>query len=745
MICGFRFAILPLVLAATFPAARVLAEDVPLASVPAIRNLSHDEAARALPVKLRGVVVYSGWHHFVLHDGEAAVFADLEFARARGVWKGPLPGNPEWMPGAELEIEGVTDPGGYSPMVLVTAYRVLGTRSIPPPLRPSPGQLLSSAVDTQWVEVEGVVCKYVPASKDSGPACLTLAIDGMRCPVLFRHDLIRKPADLVDARVRLRGVVLDITNLRSQISGLKLHANGDADVDILTPPPADPFDARRVALDRLVPFSPVADGGHRRVTSGVVSFVVPGRFFYLTDGGAAVRVTSGETGIRRGDVVEVSGFVDQSRILAGLSEAVVRTVGRKSPPEPKALPVSSILKPKLRSYSEMVTEPGHPDNDGALVRLTGVLRRVLPHDGDGNASLLVEVEKTLVRVLLPKETWPDRTHRPGWVEGSTVELSGVCELEIDRLEQLPWFAISGFHLWLSSPDDLRVLATPPWWTPQRLGILLAGLLLVLCLALVWGYSMRRLVAKRGRQLAGEIAAREAAALEFDTILSERRRLANDLHDTLEQALTGLALQLEIVERSKTKDPSLSDRHLTLARQFLDRSRTEVHRTVWDLRAHGQDGRDFLDILDERASAMVAGSAVSVSVAREGPPFPLPDLVAGNLLLLALEAVTNSLKHASPRTIRVCLRFMEDQVELAVADDGCGFDPRQCPDQREGHFGLQSMRERVKRISGTIEIHSRPGHGTTIFTRVPIKRETGPEAGGASMTDSPQNLRRTMAS
>lgn len=231
--------------------------------------------------------------------------------------------------------------------------------------------------------------------------------------------------------------------------------------------------------------------------------------------------------------------------------------------------------------------------------------------------------------------------------------------------------------------------------------------------------MRRQVSKRGRQLAGEIAAREAATLEFDAILRERRRLANDLHDTLEQALTGLALQLEITERSKTTDPELSARHLNLAQQFLERSRREVHRTVWDLRAHGQDGRDFLDILRERANAMATGSAVSISVEREGNAFMLPDLVAGNLLMLAQEAVTNSLKHGSPGNIEVRLRFAPENVELEVKDDGRGFDPSTAPGQGDGHFGLQGMHERVKRLGGSLRVESSPGHGTAITVWVPI--------------------------
>jgi signal transduction histidine kinase len=689
----------------------------PITSVEILRGMSREDAAKALPVKLTGVVTYLGWENFVVHDGHASIFADFRFSKAKGFWKGPMPNFEGVEPGAGVELEGVTDPGGSSPMVFVTKFRRFGMQIIPPPLRPPMEKLLSGSQDTQWVEVEGVVRKYDNSGK--GPEYLSMVVDGHPCQVMPRNPLKKSSGQLVDAKVRVRGVLLNIANLRSQVAGLKIHSNGAQDIDVLTPPPADPFHAPKVAVNRLIPFVPDADLDHRKVTSGVVSFVVPGRFFYLFADGACVRVEPDVPGIKAGDLVEVAGFIDTSRVLASFSEALVRVIGKGEVPPPDQAEISGILNPKVRSNEEMVTEPGHSDSDGRLIRLDGVLRRVLPRDKEGNATLVIESGKYLVQAFLPVSNVQASQRMSQWVEGSVVELTGVCELDIDRIDKLPWFSITGFHLWMSSPDDLRVLSTPPWWTPQRLGILLAGVLLVLCLALAWGYAMRRQVAKRSRQLAGEIAAREAATLEFDATLRERRRLANDLHDTLEQALTGLALQLEITERSKTSDPELSARHLNLAQQFLERSRSEVHRTVWDLRAHGLDGRDFLDVLQERVAAMVAGSPVAISVGREGESFALPDLVAGNLLLLAQEAVTNSLKHGAPQKIDVCLKFSPAQVELEVRDNGRGFDVAAAPGQGDGHFGLQGMHERVKRLGGILEVKSAPGHGTAIMVRVPV--------------------------
>ncbi|MEY3898215.1 MAG: hypothetical protein RLZZ214_3736, partial [Verrucomicrobiota bacterium] len=251
----------------------------PITSVPSIRSLSREEAAKALPVKLTGVVTFLGWEDFAIHDGNASIFADFRFSKARGFWKGPIPESRELAQGSVVEVEGVTDPGGFSPMVLVTKFRRIGDGALPSPIRPSMDKLLSSSLNSQWVEVEGVVRKHSHGLP--GPDCLTLVVGGHSCPVLLSNRSQRTPAQLVDAKVRVRGVVLDLANLRSQVAGLKIHSNGDQDIEILVPPSDDPFQAPKVALNRLIPFDPNAELGHRKVSSGVVTFAVPGRFFYL--------------------------------------------------------------------------------------------------------------------------------------------------------------------------------------------------------------------------------------------------------------------------------------------------------------------------------------------------------------------------------------------------------------------------------------------------------------------------------
>jgi signal transduction histidine kinase len=253
-----------------------------------------------------------------------------------------------------------------------------------------------------------------------------------------------------------------------------------------------------------------------------------------------------------------------------------------------------------------------------------------------------------------------------------------------------------------------------------LWLALGGTSVVLALALTWAWLLRRRVAQRSSELAAEIGARRNAAVEFDATLRERKRLAADLHDTLEQALTGLALQLEAVDMFGNEEPDRSRHHLHLARQFLARSREDVRRSVWNLRAQGLEGRTLDEALRQMVAILTDSSGVRSTCEVEGSSVPLPDFISGNLLLLAQEGVTNALKHAGANRIEVSVEYSTDGVSLRIEDDGCGFDPGTAPGLREGHFGLQGMRERVKRLGGAIEITSAAGQGCQIRARVPTR-------------------------
>jgi signal transduction histidine kinase len=141
--------------------------------------------------------------------------------------------------------------------------------------------------------------------------------------------------------------------------------------------------------------------------------------------------------------------------------------------------------------------------------------------------------------------------------------------------------------------------------------------------------------------------------------------------------------------------------------------------VWNLRAQSLNGRNLAEVLRDVAAGLSTRNPVQTHVAVVGEERGFPDFIAGHLLLLAQESMTNAIKHAQPENIHIALEFDEDSVELRIHDDGGGFDPHHAPGLAEGHFGLQGMRERMKRLGGVVKVESSPGHGTTVCARVPL--------------------------
>jgi signal transduction histidine kinase len=111
--------------------------------------------------------------------------------------------------------------------------------------------------------------------------------------------------------------------------------------------------------------------------------------------------------------------------------------------------------------------------------------------------------------------------------------------------------------------------------------------------------------------------------------------------------------------------------------------------------------------------------VPARVTTTGVPRPMPADVEVTLLRTAQEALANVAKHANATRVGLTLSYMEDEVALDVRDDGIGFDPAGLPGPAaDGGFGLTAMRQRVERLSGTLDLESEPGTGTAISARVP---------------------------
>jgi signal transduction histidine kinase len=696
------------------PALFAAAETQPLTSVAQIRVLTRDEAARALPVRLRGVVTMQDSESrpsFFIHDGVWNVWVGRSIATERGIWQGGEPPARDSEVGALVELEGVTDPGGYAPCVLPLRFKRIGSGPLPEAKRMPLERLLSGSEDGQRVEVEGVV-QDVSTPDQFGDSKVMLMIDGHPCRVASENGSQLDASKLVDARVRVRGILVPLPNLRAEVAGLRMMVMGARDFEILESPPADPFLAPKVELNRLLPFTPDASPFHRKVTEGVVTMAMPGQFFFLQDGGRSVRVQSGAEDVQPGDWLEVAGFIDTSRTLAELTGAIVRRLGRVEPPPAVEVSVDRILHPDFRSVFEKVAES---DFSGRLVRFPGRIVRIERGLKGLPPTLLIESDG----YIFPARMAANAFEMPAsWVEDARLDLTGVCELDFkeDSTTQAS-ISISGFRMWLRSPEDVRVLAVPSWWTPQRLAIALFSLAGVLLLAVLWNLALRRLLLKRTLLLEEVMREHRNSEIEFQGAQQERRRLASDLHDGLQQLMAGAAYRVEAAVAHLGEIPPVVEAQLTAARRALVRSQVGLRDALWGLQHMEEDSNDFVALLRHAVGTVEHWPTGAVCVTSEGEPFPVSRKVMGSLLLLMQETVGNAIKHGGAEQVRVSLVYDTDFLEMRIDDDGCGFDPDEVPGPNEGHFGLESIRLRMKWLGGTVEVRSAPGEGTTVMCKV----------------------------
>jgi signal transduction histidine kinase len=281
---------------------------------------------------------------------------------------------------------------------------------------------------------------------------------------------------------------------------------------------------------------------------------------------------------------------------------------------------------------------------------------------------------------------------------------------------------TGFQILLRSPDDVFVLRAAPWWTPRRL---LAALVIgsaVLGAMILWAWQLRRQLNRKTHELATEMHKRRDAAIEFEATLRERNRLAGNLHDTLLQSISALNYQLEACEVESVPPAERKVNYLQSARRIVQRAQQDLRGTVWALRVLPLHDRTFAEALQTLANQLTEGRDVKIIVETDHALPLLSEFVAGNLLLVAQEAMHNALKHAHPTRIEAVISGAANggTVTIDIRDNGTGFKLAATSQQNPGHFGLAGMRERIERLGGKLKIESQPGKGTQVHVEVPVR-------------------------
>jgi len=269
---------------------------------------------------------------------------------------------------------------------------------------------------------------------------------------------------------------------------------------------------------------------------------------------------------------------------------------------------------------------------------------------------------------------------------------------------------------------------------------LIGALIVLCtpeqasltanVSLLSAVAQQMNVAMERERLLGEMARartqlRQLAAQVVQTQEEERRRIARELHDEVGQALTGLKLNLAVLEGALPAQSTDLHEQLAGIRDLLESTMEEIRGLALELRPAALDDLGLVPALRGHVNGFVKRTGLDVASDLDETIGRLPERMETALYRIIQEAMTNIVRHAAARHVQVTLRADGDEVYARVADDGQGFDPAQRLKAAiaEGRMGLLGIQERVALLCGRVSITAAPGEGTRIEIWFPRHWET----------------------
>lgn len=656
-----------------------------------VRELSPEAAGKNLPVHMFGVVTYydAPLLNLFLQDATAGIFVLVAPNISTNI-----------AAGQEIEVDGVSDKGDYAPIIKASAIRVLGKGQLPVPRRVSIDQLFTGLEDSQWIEVSGVVRSSTILD---GRRYLNLAMNGQRIMVYVENLKESDAMKLINTTIRLRGVCYSRYNMKRQLRVPWLAVSSLANIVVGKRSPGLP---KEVSIASLAQFNSSGYYGNLVKVSGVVTLQKSDGTLFIQNQryGLCVQVAQ-PAKLAPGDDVIVSGYSALGQYVPILEDATVQRLGHDEPLSPVPTDLETLLNA--------------PENfEGVLVNLkASLINRV---ENAGRQTLVLQSSNSIFTANI-ENTQADERFKSLKL-GSEIALTGVFTAQspekwvpgVARSREIststiPYSPPESVQILLRSFADVAVIRQPPWWTLSRLLWTIGIMAFILLAGLVWVVVLGHRVRQQTRIIEEKI--------RRTGIFEERDRIAREFHDTLEQELAAITIQLDAVEAQLNGSPDTVRRLLGLARNMSRRSLSEARRSVWDLRSHLLENSDLASALTEMTAPLSTASGAKITVQSAGVPRKLPAVTEHNLLRITQEALANALKHSGAKKITVALSYEPSQVQLRLHDDGNGFDLLAVGQASGGHFGLLDMRERAEKIGGHFTLNSKPGIGTEILITI----------------------------
>ena len=612
-------------------------------------------------------------------------------------------------PGDTVRLQGHArhDPNTGFNLYCQTSMR-LSSGQPDPPLPSDISGLCAGKFDYQAIRFSGTVKDIVNDEVD--PNFVHLVIDDGQATILTPVNLESDSRDaylpLLNCKVEVSGICLPPMIGARQKMGRTVGTAGRTNFRILEYGKDSPFDVPPLDEDVQLQPEQLAALGPRLITGNVIAIWDRRRLLVRTARGSLLGVELSECRPPNpGSSVELVGFPATDLFHLNLVRALWRP-GREVAPA-AAQPRAIVLQQLFRNADGVLRADMRLH--GQTVQIEGTVKTV------ANGSIAAPrfwIEDG--DVVLPVDLSACPAALADIEPNSRLRLTGTCIYQTENFG--PYCVIPSIVETLVAvkrETDIALLNRPPWWTPARLLVLVVLLLLVLAGIVIWNFALHSVLERKASELKREIGSRVSS----NTKVRERTRLAVDLHDSIAQGLTGIALEINAA-RHLVGDPDQTLRHLDTASRSLRACRDEMQKCLWDLRNNTLCDGEIDEAIRRAVEPFLATATLAVRF--NVPRRLFSDNTVHTVLRIVRELVINAVRHGHATKVYVAGSIEGLTLLLSVRDDGSGFDPEHCPGLQQGHFGLQGIRERVKRMNGRFAISSRPGTGTkaTVSIQLP---------------------------